>query len=511
MNESSNKKLMNTLLSKQIITFRDICYGITNEATRSECLSIFAVYCSNILSNCAILPRHFKANATTDRNFFELYLFQFLIKVYHQLVLDKKWDDALDLETSIYSEYIKQDETDVFYQRAFDALYSVYSHNNTQRVDTNIIDSIGSPTLYLLMNFNRLAHVEVLLEYFANLEDTSNIYLSALSNIGLDSLEITLNSYSIKYFTLSQGEKISRRYLELIELCKKLNIKNIVFVSLPLHSNYIKTIAPNDLRLTWWSMKFPLSGMRQFSRLVCCRSLVPDVRDINGSLWSCAPFAVKGLSSQAINTVLRPVSDAFIKFGVLAREEKFASSLLPEVISKALLISRNSAFYWTGRNFDESIHERLTSADSNLIQNRSHFVGWVNPIEYLNKIDIFIDTPNLGGIVAYWAMSLNKIVISCTESGSIGALGSKDIIATYFLTLSTSTEVKEYFSTPQELPFYLSNINLVYDCMLELASANVNIENYGILFGNFFNKYLTRFNYSATCTESMIRGDNFHV
>jgi hypothetical protein len=511
MSDSLNHILLKYLIDKNIDGFKQVCYNLSDEKSRSACLSKFALFCVNNLNSCAGLAQHFIIYAKLDRQFFEFYLFQFLTEVYRFLVLTKKWDDALELETSIYNVYIKQDETDSFYQRAFDALYSVYDPANLKHTENNTTDIKGSPTLYFLMNFNKLAHVEVLLEYFSNLEDTSNVFLSALSSQGLESLKDDLDNLSINYFTLSNDKKISIRYQELIKYCIDLGINNIVFISLPLHSNYVKQIVPDKIKLTWWSMKFPLGGMRQFSRLVCCRSMVPELRNINGELWSCAPFAVKGITTHARKEKESSNADINIKFGVLAREEKFASSRLPEVVSKALLATNNSSFYWTGRSFDLGIHERITSSNSHSTLNRSHFVGWVNPIQYLNDIDVFVDTPNLGGVVAYWAMSLNKIVISSTDSGSIGALASKEVLAKYFLCLSSETDVNYYFSNQQTQPFYLSDIDLIFDCFKVISSGKVNITEYGILFGNFFQNYLTNFNYSANCIESMIRGDHQYV
>lgn len=502
--------LLKKIIDKDTLGFKNFLYVNIEENDRAIFLAKFSDFCSDKFKNIAILPSHFKILASEDRYLFELYLFNFLIPLYSSMVKKNKWDDVLNLETAIYNEFIKQDETEVFYQLAFAELYSCYSKIKSQESSLKKIDNQGTPTLYLLMNFNKLAHVEVLLDYFANLNECSNIYVSALNNNGLDVLKNDLEFNSIKYFTLSQDKSITERYSELIKKCMLLGIANIVFVSLPLHSNYLNIIAPDNIKLTWWSMKFPLGGMKQFSRLVCCRSMVPDTRIFNNSSWACAPFALNGIDNKVSENIEQTTSDVIYKFGVLAREEKFASSKLPEAISNALLTSVNSHFYWTGRTYNESIQSRLNGATNN-INNRIHFSGWVNPVEYLNEIDILIDTPNLGGVVTYWAMSMNKIVISCTESGSIGALGSENTLSKYFLYLSTIKDVKDYFSSTQQLPFYLSDISLISSCIEEISSGKININDYGILFGKFFQKHLTNFNKSSSCIESMIRGEIFHA
>ena len=121
-------------------------------------------------------------------------------------------------------------------------------------------------------------------------------------------------------------------------------------------------------------------------------------------------------------------------------------------------------------------------------------------------MDLLIDTPNLGGMVAYWMMSMGKVVISATDSGSIGALGSRQELRTHFELLYTAKEVHTYFSNPTGLPYYLSTIELIPLCVTLYANQRQLLQEHGQRFLHFFRDHLSDMDRWSQITFQMLLG-----
>jgi hypothetical protein len=449
-----------------------------------------------------------KVDKITNSTEFESFLFDFLMPWHEELINLNEWDEALNLEMLIYANFIKQDEDYDFYERAFSSLYAKYSNKNIISSDFN--NNIGKydttpsnqSTLFWFQNYSTLAHTQLVLDLCENLPTSNKFYVSALSNANLQQSSNVFTQVGIKILTIDDTKNISLRCNELIELCKLHNISNIVCVSIPLQSGYLKLIS-DEIKLTWWSMKYPLGCMRHFDRLVCNRTLFPNQKIFNGALWQCAPFALKALSpySDYLNK-----NDEFLKLGVLAREEKFSSSNLPEILNICILENPKTQLFWTGRKKDKQLNQRLNGTNPSDVCNRINFSGWVNPGLFLSQIDLLIDTPNLGGMAAYWAMSMGKVVVSATDSGSVGALGSRHDLLNYFELLSTTDEINNYFSKSNIKPYYLSNTELIPICISKYIIKRDLLEEHGRRFLLFFNAVLSNMSYCSEITYKMLQG-----
>jgi hypothetical protein len=191
---------------------------------------------------------------------------------------------------------------------------------------------------------------------------------------------------------------------------------------------------------------------------------------------------------------------------VLAREEKFASSELPDLLNSALHLTKTIRVFWTGRIQHPEIEQRLHKGLNSRAESPCEFVGWVSPEKFLNFIDILIDTPNLGGLVAYWAMSINKVVISATEMGSIGALASPELLSQYFEYLEDEVSIDAYFSSTPSRPFYLADAKLIPHCIFKVEQNLEQIDSLGKLFGNFFRDHLNNFKNSSEATFAFLSG-----
>ena len=418
---------------------------------------------------------------------FELILFDFLIPIHHALVNEKSWDEAIALESLIYGSYIKQRE-DHKLNALSTATLAFDSGDLEQSPSVSPLPQGGS-MVFWFQNYSILAHTGLVLDLASHSPIPANFYVSAISNVGFESSKSAFDGANIKMLPIDDRLSLTSRCHQLVEQCKTLRISNIVFVSLPLQSGYLKTIC-DGIHLTWWSMKYPLGCMPHFDRLVCNRTLNPTQKNINGAIWNCAPFALKPLLRNPSNLEMNStVND--VKLGVLAREEKFVSSNLPEVLHRCLTSNSGLQLFWTGRNKHPDLNQRLNGSPEYQLAQRIHFCGWVDPSSFLEQIDILVDTPNLGGMVAYWMMSMGKVVVSATDSGSIGSLGSREDLSEHLDLLSSPDQVDNYFSLDTKRAYYLSDINLIPNC-IEKYCAKRNLQSlHGLRFLKFFNEILS--------------------
>lgn len=446
---------------------------------------------------------------------FDSVLFDFLLPLHEALILREDWDQALELEAVVYTAFIKQDEDHGFYERAFAGLYAPYVpvlKRSFDEVNARIKSSseasgpVEGDTLFWFQNYSVLAHTQLVLDLTTHLPMRARFYASALSNVNLESSRPIFTQAGIEILEVDDRQHVSARCDALIRLCKERRISNIVAISLPLQSGYLKRIC-DGIALTWWSMKYPLGCMPHFDRLVCNRTLYPTEKMFHGAVWQCAPFALQALPPHPAPPSLG-TDPTDLNIGVLSREEKFASSDLPELLHNSLLAHPKLHLFWTGRQEDPRLVKRLGGHPEGNLSPQVHFAGWVDPATFLTQVDLLVDTPNLGGIVAYWAMSMGKVVISASDSGSIGALGSRQELQTHFQLLETPQEVKTYFATPCSRPYYLSDASLIPMCLTEYESHRALLKEHGQRFSRFFIDVLSDMGRWSLLTFQMLKGSN---
>jgi len=481
----------------------------TRHSVQKELAIIFA----HNMYGISKFAQSLKVNKTKYPQEFNSILFDFLLPMHRALINRGAWDEAIDLERILYGGFIKQFEDHNHYEIVFGELFSPYTKlfeevnspkNLAYSSKTTSIASSESATLFWFQNYSILAHTQLVLDLAKNLSIETKLYASALGN---DDLEKSLSFFTqagIEILSLNDQQNYRARCDELIKICISKNISNIVFVSLPLQSGYIKTICKN-ISLIWWSMKYPLGCIPHFDRLVCNRTLYPKQKIINGALWQCAPFALKAMPPHP-NPHPLSMAKTDLSVGVLSRVEKFASSQLPEILNRCLVDIPNLQIFWTGKSPDPVLASRLHGPTVNGARQQVHFAGWVDPALFLTQIDLLIDTPNLGGSAAYWAMSMGKVVISATDSGSIGALGSQHELQAHFVLLSSAEEIQEYFQGMSTKPYYLSNPELTSFCLNRYANQKDLLKEHGQRFLNFFTNALSDMDRWSLITYQMLIG-----
>lgn len=481
--------------------------------SRKQLLNAVAVTLAHQIRGAGRFAQMLNISKAKQPSDFESVLFHLLLPLHRALIQRGVFSEALDLEVVIYVNFIKQDEDHEFYENSFSELYAPYkpvvktgfetSQPLLNRHNPHEKGEEGA-TLFWFQNYNLLAHTQLVLDLASHLPGRARLYASAVSNIQLETSKKIFENAGIEVLKVDDSQSLSARCDELIRLCKDFKISNIVCVSLPLQSGYLRYIC-EEISLTWWSMKFNLGCIHHFDRLVCNRSLYPKKVNVSNSQWYCAPFALKALRPHPSPAPLGTGANG-LNIGVLSREEKFASSSLPEILQASLSCHPELHLFWTGRNRPTSLEDRLTGRPSKGLERQVHYVGWVDPAMFLSQVDLLLDTPNLGGMVAYWAMSMGKVVISSTDSGSVGACGSRQELREHFELLSCIEEVQAYFDQPKPKPYYLSDAALIPICLKNYLADRSLLEKHGELFLQFFNTCLSDMGRWSSITYKMLNG-----
>lgn len=488
---------------------------------QSEILGRLARMTCLKIKDVGALASHLKIDKVSHRVLFDQMFFGFLCPVHDILVKSRRWDEALFLEHGLYNHFIKQDESIEFYERAFARIYEPYLKGEGRKENALATGKEGegnSPSpltgsadcasrgkvLFWFLNYARLAHMDLCLEFIEASSVKDVFCVAGLTEIDIEKTAPEFEKLGVKILKVGESPSLAERYRRLLELCRENQVTEIVFVSLPLHSAYLRKISTN-INLVWWTMKFPLGALRQFHRRVCNRSLVPEIRTFNGAQWLCAPLVINKIPKTEATSDARQPENFCLKLGVLAREEKFISSDLPDVLKGTLEQFDRVALFWTGEKQNSEIEKRLHGDPHSVTKERTKFCGWVDPVKFLNFIDILVDTPNLGGLSAYWAMSIDKVVLSATDSGSVGALGSKETLRDFFCLLDSPEAVAAYFCGESQKPFYLSESSLIPYCVKHFVDNPELITVCGERFGNFFRAHLSNNAQSAATILSLIK------
>lgn len=481
--------------------------------SRSQLLNALALTLAHQMRGAARFAQTLNFSKAKQPSDFHSVLFDLLLPLHRALIQRGAYSEALNLEVVIYTVFIKQDENHEFYEKAFAELYAPYKQIVKPVAESpQLFLNMGNAhakgeegaTLFWFQNYSVLAHTQLVLDLAAHLSGKGRLYASAVSNVQLETSEKIFESAGIKILKIDDSQNLSARCDELIQRCKKFGVSNIVWVSVPLQSGYLRCIC-EDILLTWWSMKFNLGCVRHFDRLVCNRTLYPKKVTVNNNEWHCAPFALKALSPHPTPKSLGTSANE-LNIGVLSREEKFASSVLPEILLSSLSRHPELHLFWTGRKELPDLAARLRGGPSMMLNRQVHYVGWVDPAMFLTQIDLLVDTPNLGGMVAYWAMSMGKVVISSTDFGSVGACGSRQDLREHFELLSCVEEVRAYFDQPNTRPYYLSDAALIPICLSHYLSDRSLLDKHGKLFLQFFDNCLSDMKRWSSITYRMLNG-----
>lgn len=338
--------------------------------------------------------------------------------------------DKFIIHELYFHSLVKQIETKENFEncyRKISEVTKIYGQILSKSVNEYKINKSVKVCYFLPSLDNDLAHIEILYRILKSHSDKSiQIYIAGYCADGIAKSNLLNKLYTDKIIEIIPISQKHESILQFLNYFNENGFSQLVVYSAPtLLESFIAVLG--DKKVTWFSSKYELECFDSLiNRMSCCGSKFEVVK-LGKSEW-CRTQA-------SINPHLVPHfqldnKDAKeVKLITINREEKIRNIVFLDSVSKILKHNLNANFYWTGRSQDSFIQQYFFKQG---ISARTHFLGWINPAEELNKYDIFLDTPNISGTIAASAFTAGMPVVTFKNSQSY-------------------------------IEFYIENLNLHYD------------------------------------------------
>lgn len=334
--------------------------------------------------------------------------------ILNKLLNSQEYDQFINYIFNFYSKVIKINEDPTHYETCFNEInpylekYGKIVKNQLPKVKKSNHIKI----CYVLPNLdNDLAHIEVLYSILKNHSNLSNIEIYIA---GQSSSRYGCQSKLITKLTLENNIKIinfSNTHKGLINFLKIIieeRFSQLIIVSVPiLLSFFIRALGSNYV--TWHTLKFALNCFENLTNGICGYSSLPEI--LTQTKW----HKNNSILNEQYRWNYEFKATNAIKFITINREEKLKNAVFLEAVKRLLIAIPDSSFDWTGRTNDNFINNYFFEAG---LINRVNFIGWVDPLPTLRSYDIFLDTPNLSGLIAASAFAAGMPVVFFKNSRS---------------------------------------------------------------------------------------------
>lgn len=339
---------------------------------------------------------------------------------------------ALQLETLLYSQYVKQTETEEHFRNI------VGEWVEPMRAAGKRLASGLPPSrrpeprepwrvALILHNATILAHVQVMLgmlEGYSNLAEKPIEFFVVCLTGKSPPLESELARIGVELVYVDQRypevvNDIFQSILRLREFLGTVGAHAVVWISSVLHMpfSFALRLAPVQI---WWAMKYHSMEFPEIDAYLTGASFARFVR-IRGRQWRSARSQIsvrkrEGLEEQVARIRERLAGGAKIVLGTLAREEKIASPGFLQAVCALLKRYEDALFVWTGRTELPSIRDRFVEEG---VVERTTYLGWVDTPLYAQVLDVFLDTFPAGcGLTVWEAMAAGKPVVFMACDGN---------------------------------------------------------------------------------------------
>lgn len=210
---------------------------------------------------------------------------------------------------------------------------------------------------------------------------------------------------------------MNERFEAIRDRLKAHKIGTLIWVSVPLYARYAFALRLAEKQV-FWAMRFHPIAPGDLNITAGHRG--EKTRTFHGQEWACvhSPFNVEIKAVDKVKCEAKRVPYSYI-YGTLAREEKLTPEYL-EAVARILQAHPEAGFVWTGRKERPDVRRFFRSKG---LSNRQWFAGWVDPDEFVNTVDCFLETFPLGGLTTFTAMGHGIPIVSMrNEHSPIGSL-----------------------------------------------------------------------------------------
>jgi len=379
---------------------------------------MFIDHREEILKSKIQLLKNLASNLVNIENAYNLYQGLYLQTLTEILEINN-FNLFIHMEEFGYRNLIKNFEEDYHYERCLNIFDKAVSINFDKKIfKRRQISKKENKISFFINNIaSEMAHIDLFINFIESIDKKN------LDNFKIDIFTITQNenkecSKKLKVliekkkfnlFRFKTKNNLYDTFEDLINFYIEGGYQNMIFLGPPLFISYLSKCLPNQF--SWWSMKYKINIFPDLKkRYIGGR---PSESSTNSKYnWIVHGYFISKVVDN--NLKLKVFNKKKIKFFTIGREEKIRNFKYLNCVKKILNTIPNSEFYFTGRKENLEIKEFFKN---NKLDSRVFFLGWLNDNDKgIGYGDIFLDTPNLSGIVAANNFSAGVPVIFFNDS-----------------------------------------------------------------------------------------------
>lgn len=361
------------------------------------------------------------------------------------LLAQDQLDYALQLESWIYSAYVKQQETEEHFRTSFAGWTAeMVSAGKRHPVGAAQLRSGPGPIRigFFLHNASMLAHVQVLLGTLRGLRKAGERALDPVVYCFEGQYAEMLEAFRaldvpVVLLAVEYPDSAGQPFQRLRQLADRLaadRIEVVVWVSLALMMPlaFSMRIAPVQV---WWAMKYHSLECAAIDRYMT-RVGVGSQRILRGRIWDNVPIRFDDWvddSQRPQAAALRAAFAGRLVLGSFGREEKLIDPAFLAAVVRILRENPATVFLYTGRQDHPAIRGAFAVAG---LADRVFHIGWVDTRLYAHVIDLFLDSfPFPCGLTACQAAAVGKPIVLRD-----GAVARETGLPGYIMPLLEGTE-----------------------------------------------------------------------
>jgi hypothetical protein len=320
-----------------------------------------------------------------------------LIKKYINKIEMSDLEVILTIENNLHNVFLKKYETEQSYNIFYNFFSQIHLYKNKN--DKLVVSSSIKNILFYTHGPTFLAHTNPMFKMLKNRVNKS-INVSIATYGFNEEFKNKCKSLGVEYYNIFE-KNIFKSFENLKNLSK--NNDRIIWVSLPLHLSYFRSICNN---VCLWSLKFHpnITNLKKYIGTFNNTETAEII--FNRNTWKNINlgFDINNLKETEVSWKVRK-----LKFGSFCREELIDSKNYWETVKIILEENPTSKFYYCGRN---EIHlkwsEKLDINIHNVI-----FLNWLEkPHLKLKEMSFILDGFTLGhGLMGIEAMAASVPVI----------------------------------------------------------------------------------------------------
>ena len=430
----------------------------------------------------------FAKNVKDEDSAFNLYKGLYLTTL-EQTLNSKNFDSFLKLEAFGYSNLVKKFESKSHYERCFkifDQVLDGFFQKNFFK--KRIIKKKKNKVAFFIHNLSSMmAHVDLFCNFIKSLNKENFIkYKIDIFSIGKQSVSQKLKNIlfdrNVNVYCFEDLNTYGA-FENLINFYISGEYRNLIFLSVSNYLSYLSKCLSGNV--SWWVMKFPSNSYSDLKH-----KYVPFSFKDNINIEENNTYFYKNLADFNNFKLEKCIfTKKEIKFYSINREEKIRNDHYLNCIKLILNKYKNSTYSWTGKVQDDYITNFFKI---NNLKDRVFYLGWVNVNKTGLKLgDIFLDTPNLSGLISAQTFASGIPTVFFVNSNFYLNYYKNDLKKNNFNNLIYEEIIDDWYSdlrSPEE-----RYINIVS----KLISNENYYENYIKLSIDLTKKYLSSANEEA--------------